>query len=281
MDPSVLYWPTVEPSSLHNKLRTGGVTKRRSSKAGDDRSNQQLRPIHMSVGPLSRAVGSAFIEIGGTTKVIASVYGPRQQSLQQQQTAPSERAILNCEVRFSTFANPPNQFEARNRFTARREEEIQLSKQLEDAISVSVMLEKYPKASIDVYVLIVEAGGGEFAASICAASLALAHAGIDLYDLVSAASVAVVRSEKNGDEEEKKVKVDEETLVDPDLAEISGSSLRATTAFMGAIQQVTHIDITGSAELDQIEKAFEVCTDAASMIYRIMQNTLFSAMKSS
>jgi exosome complex component MTR3 len=131
------------------------------------------------------------------------------------------------------------------------------------------MLDKYPRSSIDVFVLIVEAGGGEFAASICAASLALAHAGIDLFDMVSAASVAIILSEPSSSDE---------VIVDPDSSQIARSCLRATTAFMGSIQQVTHVDVTGSADLDQVELALEVCVDSASMVYRIMQNTLLDVV---
>ena len=51
------------------------------------------------------------------------------------------------------------------------------------------MLEKFPKAVVDVHALVLESGGSDLAVAACAASLALADAGIEMLDLVSACSV--------------------------------------------------------------------------------------------
>lgn len=59
------------------------------------------------------------------------------------------------------------------------------------ALGGVLLLEKYPKSQIDVYVLLLEADGSSAAAAICVASLALANAGIEMRDLVSACSVAL------------------------------------------------------------------------------------------
>jgi exosome complex component MTR3 len=56
------------------------------------------------------------------------------------------------------------------------------------ALEVSVMLEKYPKSVIDCYILVLESDGGALSASITCASMALANAGIEMYDLVAASS---------------------------------------------------------------------------------------------
>lgn len=47
----------------------------------------------------------------------------------------------------------------------------------------------YPKASVDVYCVVLEADGGELAVATTAAALALADAGIELCDLVAACSL--------------------------------------------------------------------------------------------
>ena len=60
---------------------------------------------------------------------------------------------------------------------------------LEATLGAVVLLEKYPKSVIDVFVLIVERDGSVLAASINAGSLALANAGIEMRDLVTAVSV--------------------------------------------------------------------------------------------
>lgn len=52
-----------------------------------------------------------------------------------------------------------------------------------------MILEEFPKSTVDVYVCVLEAAGGELPAAVCAASLALADAGIAMRDLVAACSV--------------------------------------------------------------------------------------------
>ena len=47
----------------------------------------------------------------------------------------------------------------------------------------------FPKANVDVYCLVMESGGSDTAVAITAASLALADAGIEMYDLVAACKV--------------------------------------------------------------------------------------------
>ena len=47
----------------------------------------------------------------------------------------------------------------------------------------------FPKASVDIYCVVLEADGGELAVATTAAALALADAGIELCDLVAACSL--------------------------------------------------------------------------------------------
>jgi len=60
---------------------------------------------------------------------------------------------------------------------------------VEETFSSVVLLELYPKAAIDVHVVLLEAGGGDLCAVLCAVSMALCDAGIEMGGLVSAASV--------------------------------------------------------------------------------------------
>jgi exosome complex component MTR3 len=57
------------------------------------------------------------------------------------------------------------------------------------ALEVSLRLETFPKSEIDVFALVLEQGGGMVGAAITAASLALADAGVEMYDLVASCSV--------------------------------------------------------------------------------------------
>ncbi len=71
------------------------------------------------------------------------------------------------------------------------EEEKAWSLGVQQALEAAVLLHKYPKAVVDVHVLVLEADGSVLAAALNAASLALANAGIEMRDLVTAATVGV------------------------------------------------------------------------------------------
>ena len=68
-------------------------------------------------------------------------------------------------------------------------QERELAAQLRTALAPAVQAHTFPKSTVDVCCLVLESGGSELAVAICAASLALADAGIQLYDLVTACNV--------------------------------------------------------------------------------------------
>lgn len=134
----------------------------------------------MAVDVTLQANGSAVVELGGT-KVLASVHGPRGAS----NLNFSESAVLSCDVKFAAFAAPTR------RDYAQDDDERKLSLTLQSALAPAVRLAKYPKSSIDVSVLVLQSSGSALAAAVTCASLALAAAGIEMFDLVTCCSVAV------------------------------------------------------------------------------------------
>ena len=57
------------------------------------------------------------------------------------------------------------------------------------ALEAGVQRSAFPKATVDVQCLVLEAGGGELAAAVAAASLALTDAGIPMRDLITSCTV--------------------------------------------------------------------------------------------
>jgi exosome complex component RRP41 len=87
---------------------------------------------------------------------------------------------------------------------SRREREISMV--VSNALEPALFLEEFPKTVIDVFLQVIQADGGTRCASITAASLALADAGIPMRSLVPA--VAVGKADGKlivdlGDEEDK------------------------------------------------------------------------------
>jgi len=141
----------------------------------DGRKKDDIRNIEFKIGVLDRADGSALIE-WGRNKILVAVYGPRE--LHPKHMALPDRALIRCEYRMATFSVPDRKSPA----PRRREKEI--SKILGEALEPAVFNYLYPRSVIDVYIEVLQADGGSRCASICAASLAIADAGVPMRDLV-------------------------------------------------------------------------------------------------
>jgi len=143
----------------------------------DGRTGNQLRDIQIKVGIIKNADGSALIEFG-KNRIIAAVYGPRE--VHPKHMALTDRCLLRCRYHMSPFSTDTR----KNPAPSRRE--VEISKVIREALQPALMLEDYPRATIDVYIEVLQADGGSRCAGIAAASVALADAGINMRDLVSA-----------------------------------------------------------------------------------------------
>ncbi|EEF32439.1 Exosome complex exonuclease RRP41, putative [Ricinus communis] len=142
----------------------------------DGRSFSECRPAYFRTGAVNAAAGSAYAEFGNT-KVIVSVFGPRESKKAMMY---SDVGRLNCNVSYTTFSTP-----VRGQGSDCKEFSSMLHKSLEGAI----MLETFPKTTVDVFALVLESGGSDLSVIVSCASLALADAGIMMYDLVAGVSV--------------------------------------------------------------------------------------------
>src|SRR5215510_9096501 len=139
-----------------------------SGKRTDGRSIDELREVKIAVGTVKNADGSAFIEFG-KNKILVAVYGPRE--VHPKHLAQSDRCVLRCRYHMSPFSTDTR----KNPAPSRRE--VEISKVIREALEPSLMLEDYPRATIDVYIEVLQADGGSRCAGITAASVALADAG--------------------------------------------------------------------------------------------------------
>ena len=144
------------------------------------------------------ATGSAFLELSApsTLKISASVYGPRPLP---PQAGFSPNARITAELKFAPFST-----EGSRRGYVRDALERDLSMQLQIALARSVRTAAYPKSGIDVFVTVLDCEGSideggdglgcmqTLAGAITCSSAAIADAGIECVDLVSAGIAAVV-----------------------------------------------------------------------------------------
>ena len=150
----------------------------------DGRKHNETRPIEAKAGVLKNADGSAYFKIGDTI-AYAAVYGPRD--LHPKFLQNPKKGIIRVNYNMMAFAGPGE----RNRpGPNRRAKEISMvtAKSLEPVVD----LDKYPNAVVDVFIELPQTDAGSRCAGICAASIALADAGIVMKDMVPAIAVGLV-----------------------------------------------------------------------------------------
>ena len=149
----------------------------------DQRKPDEIRPMKIKIGVLSRANGSCYLE-WGANKVLAAVYGPREAHPRRMQLA--GKAVIRYRYNMQSFS-----VEDRARpGPSRRSSEI--SKVSREAFEPVLFAADYPKAAIDIFVEVLQADAGTRTAAINAASLALVDAGIPMRGLVSACAAGKV-----------------------------------------------------------------------------------------
>lgn len=150
-------------------------------KRTDGRGPEDLRDLRVEVGVISEADGSSYVEWGGN-KILCGVYGPRE-CIPRHEASPYH-ALVKVRYMMSPFAS----LEEHGRSGPSRRS-IELSKVIREVFESLVIAEKFPNTQIDVFIDVLQADGGTRTASVTAAAVALANAGIPMKDMV--ASVAV------------------------------------------------------------------------------------------
>lgn len=135
----------------------------------------------------------------------------------------------------------------------------ELSSMLHKALEGAIILESFPKTCVDVFALVLESGGSDLPVVISCASLALADAGILLYDLVASVSVSCLG--KN-------------LVIDPISEEESYQDGSLMITCMSSRNEVTQLIVTGEWSTSKIHEAMELCLGACSKLGEVMRSCL-------
>uniref|UniRef100_A0A6A7GAU8 Exosome complex component MTR3-like n=1 Tax=Hirondellea gigas TaxID=1518452 RepID=A0A6A7GAU8_9CRUS len=220
----------------------------------DNRSQYSMRPVFIKTQMVNQAAGSAYIEIQNT-KVIVAVYGPRHNP---KMALSEEKGQLVCDFKYAPFATQTR------RQSGQGDDERAMSSWLKDALITTVILEKFPKSVVEVFVTVLEADGGELAAAVIACSVALASARIEMYDLISAHEV---------------VRTNSRILVDPTLEELNSCQSRLLLSFTQNLQEVTNILQAGNMSMSEFQEMYEACLNGCKHLHEIMLQKLKKSMK--
>lgn len=216
----------------------------------DGRKPDELRPIKIEVGALSNADGSAYIE-QGKNKILAAVYGPKE--VHPKHMALPDRMVLRCRYHMAPFSVQERKSPAPSR------REIELSKVIREAVEPAIFMEYYPRTAIDVFVEVLQADGSTRCASITAASLALADAGIPMRDLVAACSAG---------------KVDDTIVLDLMDTEDKVGSADVPVAFMPNLEVITLLQMDGILTPEEFEKTVNLAIEGCKKIYALQKEAL-------
>ena len=224
------------------------------NKRHDGRNPDELRPIEAKVGVIKNAEGSAYFKIVNTW-AYAAVYGPR--NLYPKFLQDPGKGILRCIYNMMPFSGSGERVRPGQ---SRRSKEISMV--TESALSPVLDLTEYPNSVVDVFIEFPQTEAGSRCAGICAASMALADAGLLMKDLVSAVSVG---------------RVDNMLLVDLDYAEEAFEDIPVADIPMAIInrtKEITLLQMDGIISKDMLFKAIEQGKKACEQIYEAQKKAL-------
>lgn len=216
----------------------------------DGRKVDEPRRIMIKAGVLKNANGSAYIEFGDN-KILAGVYGPRD--VHPKHMSNADTGILRCRYHMVPFSVS----ERKNPAPSRRE--IEISKVIREALEPAVMLERFPRTAVDVYMEILQADGGTRCAALDAAAVALADAGIPMRDMVSACAAG---------------KVADTVILDVNNEEDQAGQADMPIAYMPNLNQITLLQLDGIMSLEEYNKCIEIGIKGCKIVYELQKKAL-------
>lgn len=172
------------------------------------------------------------------------------------------RGRLLCDFRRAPFSG------RRRRAPPGGGEERELALALQEALEPAVRLGRYPRAQLEVSALLLEDGGSALAAALTAAALALADAGVEMYDLVVGCGLSRAPAPAPA------------WLLDPTLLEEERASAGLTVALMPVLNQVA--GVLGSGEGGPTEswaEAVRLGLEGCQRLYPVLQQCLVRAAR--
>lgn len=216
----------------------------------DGRTPEEMRPLRIEAGVLRRADGSAYVE-WGLNKVLAAVYGPRECHPRHMQNP--TRALVQCKYNMAAFSVDDRKRPGPDR----RSQEI--SKITSEALTHVVFTEYFPRASIDVYVEVLQANAGTRCAGLTAASVALADAGVPMRDLVASCAAG---------------KAAGTMMVDLGKEEDNFGEADIPVGYVPRTKEIVLLQMDGDLTLDEYKKGLNMAIQGCEKVYEIQRDAL-------
>lgn len=215
----------------------------------DGRRADEIRPMKIEIGVLSRADGSCYLE-WGKNKVLVGVFGPRE--VHPRRTQRADTAVIRYKYNMASFS-----VEDRARPGPSRRS-IEISKVSREAFEPVIMTELFPKTAIDIFVEVLQADAGTRTAALNASSVALADAGIPMKGLITSCAFG---------------KVDGQIVLDLNKEEDNYGEADFPVA-MTQDGEITLLQMDGHLTPDEIKKGLELVRKGCKEILELQQAIL-------
>jgi exosome complex component RRP41 len=227
-----------------------------NGKRKDGRKPDELRKIKIEAGVLHRAEGSCYLEWGGN-KVIAAVYGPREAIPRHTQNP--LRAIVNARYNMAAFSVDDRKRPGPDR----RSREI--SKVISEALENIILLEKFPRASIDVNIEVLDAEAGTRCAGLTAAGVALVDAGIPMKDIPVACAAG---------------KIENQVVLDLGKDEDNYGSADLPIAISPRTGEILLLQMDGHLTMDEFNQALDFAIKGCHIVSEIQKKAIMNKYQS-
>jgi exosome complex component RRP41 len=216
----------------------------------DGRRPDELRPLRIEAGVLKRPDGSAYLE-WGNNRVLAGAYGPREAHPRHRQDP--VRALVQCRYNMAPFSVDDRKRPGPDRRS------VEISKVCSEALGRVVLRELFPRATVDVFVEILQADAGTRCAGLTAAAVAVADAGIPMRDLVSACAAG---------------KAGGQIILDLNKEEDNYGEADLPTAIAPRTGEIVLLQMDGHLTQDEFYQALDMATASCKEIYKIQADAL-------
>uniref|UniRef100_A0A914UH32 Putative exosome complex component RRP41 n=1 Tax=Plectus sambesii TaxID=2011161 RepID=A0A914UH32_9BILA len=236
----------------------------------DGRKPNQIRNINCRLGVYSQADGSAYLE-QGNTKVLAAVYGPHE--AKQRSRILEDQCLINCQYSMATFSTSERKYRPRG-----DRKSTELTRHLEKTFNSAVLTTMYPRSQIDIFCEVLQSDGGNLAACINAASLALVDAGVPMRGIVSAAICGATDGQPCIDlnAAEESANIPRLTpCIDLNAAEESANIPRLTVATLpGGDDDLLLLELDHRVHHDQLEAIIDAAVKGAAQVHACLQTAI-------
>ena len=123
----------------------------------------------------------------------------------------------------------------------------------------AVMLDKFPRTAVDVFIEVLQADGGTRCAALSAASVALADAGIPMRDMVAACAAG---------------KVADTIILDVNNEEDQAGQADMPIGYMPTLDKITLLQLDGILTPDEFKKCVETGVNGCKIVYDLQKKAL-------